>query len=108
MTPEIRAWAQAIAAGVPDELYWQLTPPEIRALLEELAEREARQERNAALRAGLVAAAIYNVHRRKGTQALKPEDFVRPERERVKILPAAEMAKRLQAWAEAHNKRVRA
>lgn len=65
-----------MASGVPDELYWRSTPLEVGALLDQIVDLESRRERAAALRAGLVASAVYNVHRRKGAKALKPSDFV--------------------------------
>ena len=106
------AWARAVAAGIPDDLYWRLTPPEARALLEALGEVEARRERASALRAGLVAAAIYNAQRAKRSDKVwQPKDFVQEageEKSDVQILSPKAMAARLRAWAEAHNKKVRA
>lgn len=42
-----------------------------------MQERTEARERAATLRAGLVASAIYNVHRKKGTRPFAPEDFVK-------------------------------
>ena len=104
LTP-LEAWAQSVAAGIPDDLYWQCTPPERQALLEALAQREERRERSATLRAGLVAAAVYNVHRKKGAKAIKPQDFVRQEK-KTEIVSPEEFARRMSAWADSHNAKV--
>lgn len=39
--------------------------------------RRVEQDRAATLRAGLVAATIVNVHRRKGSRLVQPGDFIR-------------------------------
>ena len=104
LTP-LEGWARCVAAGVPDELYWQCTPPEIEALLTALADRDEQQERSAVLRAGLVASAVYNVHRKKGSKALRPEDFLRKKR---KILSPEEFADVMSTWADTHNQKAEA
>jgi len=50
-------------AGIPDDVFWESTITEIVALLEKIGEREEARERNAALRAGLIASEIYNANR---------------------------------------------
>lgn len=69
------------------------------------AERERQRERQAALRAGLVASAIYNVHRKRGQRALRPSDFVRGER---KYMTVEEARRYMDAWAREHNKGIEA
>jgi hypothetical protein len=103
----MRAWAQSVACGVPDEVYWRSTPTEAGALLDELVDLEARRERNAMLRAGLVAAAVYNVHRKAGSRAFRAEDFVRKEREEAQEVTPAQMRAWLLSWAERQNRRLR-
>lgn len=82
-----------------------MTPAETNALLREVYEAESRRERAATLRAGLVAAAVYNVHRKKGTPMMRPQDFVR---EPVKIVKPGDLARALTSFAEAHNRRLAA
>jgi uncharacterized phage-associated protein len=48
-----------------------------------------RREHGAYWRAGLVTAAIYNTHRKKGTKALTANDFV-PKRRKKKTAQSAE------------------
>ena len=97
-----------MAAGVPDELYWRSTPAEVGFLLAALVARESRREHSAALRAGLVASAIYNVNRKPGTRTLKPSDFVRERKgiEPVQQIIPAEVIQRAVAVATAHNARL--
>jgi len=66
-------WAAAIIAGIPDELYWELTYEEIGAVLKQFA----ALERAANLRAGLIAAVYVNMHRRKGKRLIQPAEFLR-------------------------------
>jgi len=95
LTPEDE-WAYCIAAGVPDDLYWQLTPPELRALLNALQEREDGRARQLALAAGLVAAEIRNSQRRRGGRFWRPEDFVRARGDAGSRAPTAEEIARLE------------
>jgi hypothetical protein len=83
-------------------VFWRSTPAEVGALLEAIAERDAARERAANLRAGLVAAAVYNVHRRKGAQPIRPEDFLREE---PKVLTPEEMEQMMDGWMLTHNAR---
>jgi hypothetical protein len=62
-----------------------------------------RDEAKAAtLRAGLVAAAVYNVNRRKGAKPIKATDFVR---EPPRPITADEMAALFKGWARSYNRR---
>jgi hypothetical protein len=94
-----------VAAGIPDELYDQCTPPEREALLVALAKREERRGRDAMYRAAFIVSAIYNVNRKKGKRALKPEDFLKAK---TRVLSPAEMADVMSSWADAHNQKVEA
>jgi hypothetical protein len=94
-------WASAIAAGVPDHLFWRLTPVELGSLLGKMAEVHEAEERAAVLRAGLVAATVHNVHRRKGTRAAKPSDYLKKP---PAILDPSQMEAEMDAWAKASNK----
>ena len=94
-------WAQAVASGIPDELFWKLTPVEVGALMDDLVDIESRREKNAALRAGLVASAVYNVHRPKNMKALKASDFVKEEKKAE--LTAKQERDWWYAWAQDQN-----
>lgn len=72
-------------------------------LLKELEDRRQLEQRADTLRAGLVAAAVYNVHLKKGKPAVKPTDFLPRE---VKIVTPAEMAARIRSCATAAQKKV--
>ncbi len=63
----------ALRCGIPNELIWDLAIPEIEAVVQ----LKVEDDRAAALRAGLIAATILNVNRRKGTRVIQPTDFVR-------------------------------
>jgi hypothetical protein len=95
-------WAQVVALGVPDELYWRTTPYEVQQVVRAIVANKRDEHKAATLRAGLVAAAIYNTNRRKGTRPVKPQDFVR---EGPKKMSANEMAAIFKSWARAHNRR---
>jgi hypothetical protein len=84
-----------IAAGVPEDLYWRSTPYEVRMLIRALHDRRKQEDRAATLRAGMIAAAVYNVHRRKGARPVKPTDFVREER---KVVDPDTMVEILDGW----------
>lgn len=86
-----------------DEVFWRSTLSEVVAVLE----RDHARRREANLRAGLIAATICNVNRKKGTRAFVPEDFVvgakggpRPE----DYMSPAEGRRALNAWAKGINK----
>lgn len=57
--------------------FWELTPADVMIAIE----AHERRERGAYWRAGLITAALINVHRDKGSRPAKPEDFV-PRRQR--------------------------
>lgn len=69
-------WARAIAAGIPDAVFWRLTPLELSHVF--AVRRE--QARAATLRAALIAAQIINVNLRAGATPVRPEDFLREPR----------------------------
>ncbi|MGH9255466.1 MAG: hypothetical protein ACRD3C_12975 [Vicinamibacterales bacterium] len=92
-------WAWAHVAGIPDELFWTLSVPEVEAVVE----RQNELERAKYLRAGLVAATILNVNRKPGTPLVKPGDFLR-ERPRPEDFWNVDEARAfLDRWAEAQN-----
>lgn len=70
-----QAWADSVAAGIPDELFWDLTLPETEDLLVELAgrDRALRRERN--MRAGVIAATIVNTTPRRSRRIFEWTDF---------------------------------
>jgi hypothetical protein len=93
-------------------MYWQLTPVETGALLDEIVAMESRRERNRDLRAGLVAACIYNTTPRKpgspnASKVYQPTDFVGAERTEPTIVSRDEMIRQLVTFAESHNKRLK-
>lgn len=55
-----QAWAHSVAAGIDDRLFWALTPAETAQLNETIRDTERELQRGAFMRAGTVAAAIYN------------------------------------------------
>ena len=54
------------------------------------------REKAAVLRAGLVAATVYNVNRKKGNRAAKPSDYLRKE---AVILSPGQMEREMDTWA---------
>ena len=83
-------------------MFWDLTLREVEAVLK----RCIGHARDANLRAGLVAATIYNVNRRKGTRMLKPSDFLTQP---VRHMSVGEARTFMDQWAEGQNqKRVKA
>lgn len=87
---------------MPNDVYWASTPRELAALLEALDERRTAEAREAALRAGLIASAIYNAspNRKKNARWLRPQDFVRQE---PRHMTPQELKRRLDLWAAAIN-----
>lgn len=82
-------------AGIPDALFWNLTPFELAAVLDRVKE----QEKRATLRAGLVAATIVNVNLKKGARLVQPSDFiVEPIREED-FMDADASAQMMDRWA---------
>lgn len=93
-------WSEAIAAGIPDELFWGLTVGEVN----EVIRRRIDQERAAFLRAGLITSAIYNTHLKKGARKFKPTDFVREERRESDYMTVEQSIKALDAWAKRESR----
>jgi hypothetical protein len=75
---------------------------ELRALLRQIEKRRVSEEKAAVLRSGLVAATVYNVHRKKGSRAAKPTDFIRQE---ARVLSPEEMERQMDAWARSVNRK---
>jgi len=74
-------------------------------LLQDMRKVQKRRDREAALRAGLVTAAIYNVNRKRGTRSLKPTDFIKSE---PAILTPEQMEAEMDRWAKSTNRRIEA
>lgn len=70
--------------------------------MEELGEREHRLQKAAALRAGLITAAIYNTAPSKSRRTWQASDFVRGERRHMSPEQAARFMDR---WAADINQR---
>jgi hypothetical protein len=62
----------ALTCGIPHELFWELSIPEVEAVIEQ----RVAEQRAQTLRAGLIAATILNVHRSKGQPLVQPHDFL--------------------------------
>lgn len=88
----------AIAAGLPDELFWDSTIQEV----EEVLARRREQDRAEWTRAGMVAATIVNVHRPKGRPAVKPSDFFQERRapRESDYMSVEESIRAMDAWAK--------
>lgn len=56
------------------------------------------------LRAGLIAASIYNVNRKKGSRAFQPDDFIRKP---PKLLSPEQMYREFSRWAKTTNQTIR-
>ena len=85
-----------MAAGIPNDLYWELTLQEVGAVLRRVVE----QERAANLRAGLIAATIINAspYKPKG-RFVRPTDFL-AERQHM---TAEEGQLFMDSWSTAQN-----
>lgn len=86
-----------VASGMPHEVFWDLTEREIEAALRCRTDRD----RAANLRAGLVASAIYNVHRKKGSRVVKPSDFLKQP---ARYMSPKEAATFMDRWARGVNR----
>lgn len=86
-------WSLAIYSGIPNELFWESTLDEVAAVLK----RRTEAERALTLRAGLIAATIINVNRKKGAPLVQPHDFL-PETE--EFLTPEEARAFMDRWAE--------
>lgn len=73
---------------------------ELVALLDAKAKRWRAEQAAANQRAGLITAAIYNVHRKKGKRPLQAKDFFKAP---PKIVSPEEMEAALDSWLERHN-----
>lgn len=92
-------WAIALSLGVPNELFWNLTLREVRAVIE----RGVELEKKATLRAALIAAQIVNVNRPKGARLVQPQDFIREPPSEDDYMTVDESRAALNAWAAAIN-----
>jgi len=79
-----------------DELYWDSTQEEVSAVLDHVA----LMEKQANLRAGLVAAVITNVHRKKGSRIVQPAEFLKGPRVQMAVEEAMQF---MDNWAEGIN-----
>ena len=75
-------------------------------MLVEIFAIRGAEEKAAVLRAGLVAAAVYNVSRKKGARFIQATDFLPvPMQEE---LPLEQLRAGMDAWARSINRRHRA
>ncbi len=88
-----------MVAGISNELYWDLTLREVEAVLDRVAERE--QALN--LRAGLVAATVINVKKKKGSPLVRAGDFFKKRQDKEYMSPA-EAHRFMGRWMEKQNK----
>lgn len=72
--------------------------------MDAIAKREAEQQRLMILCAGLPTSAVYNVHRKKGSKPVKPQDFIKAP---PKIVSPEEMEAALDAWAASVSARIK-
>jgi len=82
----------ALRCGIPNELIWDLAIPEIEAVVK----LKVEDDRAATLRAGLIAATVLNVNRKKGTRLVQPTDFVSMPDD---YLSPEQAASYMDAWA---------
>lgn len=87
-----------MAMGVSDRLFWQVTIPELDALLSEIRDLREREYRANAHLAAMVACATYNVHRKKGKRPLRPQDLLKQP---AKELTPEQINAQLYSWAMA-------
>ena len=80
-------------------MYWGLTRREVAAVLKRVSE----QNQAADLRAGLIAATITNVHRRKGAALVHPRDFIRGAK---RYMTVEEAQTHMDRWAKRINQTV--
>jgi hypothetical protein len=88
-----------LSIGVPDELFWRLTLREIEAVID----RHIEAERQRTLRAAFVAAAIYNVNRKKGAKIIQATDLIREPPKPEDYMTVEESRAMLNAWAKSIN-----
>lgn len=77
-------------------MFWDLTIPELEAVVQ----RKIESDRAAILRAGLIAATILNVHRKKGTALIQAHDFLPEQHEYLSVEEAKEVMDR---WAQSQG-----
>ena len=85
-----------MTCGIPHELFWELSIPEVEAVVE----RRVEEQRAQTLRAGLIAATILNVHRAKGQPLVQPQDFLA---DRDQFLSSEEAMAFMDRWAKAQS-----
>ena len=90
--------------GIPNELYWDSTREEVDAIFAMKLQYDKAQNKAANLRAGLVAATLINIHRKKGTPAVKPMDFVVQKRQ---YMSPKEAVVFMDQWAKNAGSKVR-
>jgi hypothetical protein len=73
------------------------------AEVNEVLKRKHESERAAYLRAGLIAATIINVNRRKGAKMVKPSDFIRERPRDEDYMDATTAKKVMTQWAKQTN-----
>lgn len=98
----MKLWASAQCAGISDDLFWELSPPEVKAVLDE----QGKFERARLLRAALITSAIYNVNRKRGTPPIRPQDFIRRPPRKEDYMSIEEGLKAMGDWVEHQNKKV--
>lgn len=69
-------------------------------MLDELASRERQVREDREYAAGIVASAVLNVHRRRGSAPFRPKEFVRKP---IKRLAPEEAPAFMHQWAEQVN-----
>lgn len=84
--------------GYAPDLFWDSTLQEVRAVLR----HRAQLTRAANLRAGLVAAVLVNLHRKKGAARVRAEDFLTPDVEEDRLEPA-EAVSFMDRWMTQQN-----
>jgi hypothetical protein len=81
-------------------VFWASSPRELEVLFKSYKERD----RQSFLRAGLIAATIVNVNRRKGTALVQPGDFLREAPRAEDYLDADAARAMMDGWASTVNK----
>jgi hypothetical protein len=92
-----------MAVGMREEVFWRSTMAEVEAVFTAIAEREHAEN----LRFGLVAATIVNVHRKKNSRLVRPQDFFRRRRREEDFMDVKSAVHMMDAWAATHNTRTR-
>jgi hypothetical protein len=95
-------WANALAAGIAEDTYWNATPVEVLALMRAFSDRRREDHKAYAYNAAMIAAAVYNVHRPKGKPMFTAHDFFKEE---TRVVEPEDLAEVLKGWAANHNRR---